>query len=286
MRSTRNAVLATACLALAACKSSEDRAAARSPAAAVALATAEPTTAARGQNEANRPADGQPGKTDGQPRKIVRTGTLTIEVADYEKVRSAIDGLVKRAGGFVASADVGRNEGSVGSATLILRIPEAEVDAAVAALSRLGTLRRESLRAEDVSESYYDLAARIRNAKRLEERMVELAAKAGGVKDLLEVEREIGRVREGIEVMEGQFRALDDRASLATLTVELVTRETYRPVEDPGFAARIAGAFAGSIDGLVSAAEGFLVFLVSILPWILPIGAGAWFLRRQLRRRA
>src|SRR5687767_7110588 len=172
------------------------------------------------------PAAPEPEKQQQQPRKVIRTGSLTIEVDDYEKVRPAIDRVVRGAGGLVASVEVGRMEGAVGSATLVLRIPEAQLDAAVASLAKLGTLLRESLRAEDVSESYYDLDARLRNGKRLEERMLELAAKAGGVKDLLEVERELARVRETIEVMEGQLRVLDDRTSLATLTVELVTRAT------------------------------------------------------------
>ena len=225
------------------------------------------------------------GKAPGQPRKIIRTGALTVEVDDYEKVRNAIERMVRGAGGFVASVDVGQSEGAVGAATMVVRIPESQLDAAVAALAKLGTLRREALRAEDVSESYYDLAARLRNAKRLEERMVELAAKAGGVKDLLEVEREIGRVRETIEVMEGQLRGLDDRASLATLTVELVARHTYQPYQEPTLTAKIAHAFDASLDGLAGAAEALLLFLVAAVPWMLPIGVAGFLVRKRLRRR-
>jgi len=226
-------------------------------------------------------------KTDSraQPRKIIRTGSLLIEVDDYDKVRGAIDGLVRGAGGFIASVEAGRQEGVVGSATLTLRLPEGQLDGAVAALARLGTLRRESIRAEDVSESYYDLASRLRNAKRLEERMLELASKTAGVKDLLQVEQEVGRVREGIEVMEGQLRALDDRTSLATLTVELVTRQTYVAIQDIGFTTRIGHAFEGSVRALAAAGQALILFLVAALPWLLPIGAGAWLLLRLARRR-
>jgi hypothetical protein len=192
---------------------------------------------------------------------------------------------VRGTGGFVASIDVGRNEGSVGSATLTLRIPEAELDRALAALGALGTLRRESIRAEDVSDSYYDLSARLHNARRLEQRMLELAAHAAGVKDLLEVEREVGRVRESIELMDGQLRALDDRTSLATLSVDLVTRQVYVAQEPVGLAARIGDAFDGSLDAMADAGEALLLFLVAAVPWMLPIGAGAWLLLRRLRRR-
>jgi hypothetical protein len=278
--------------ALAACKSRDSasrsdvqlQVASQSPGAAPAEPPAPvdpPADGVTSLEEADRHDENRPAR----PRKIVRTGTLSIEVDDYQRARAAIDGLVRGAGGFVASVDVARMDGSVGAATLVVRVPEERLDAAVAALSELGTLRRESLRAEDVSETYYDLAARLRNGKRLEERMVELAAKAGGVKDLLEVEREIGRVRESIEVMEGQMRGLDDRTSLATLTVEVVTRETYVAVEEPGLGGKIERAFDTSVRGLGSAAEALLLFMVTVLPWLVPVGAGAWFLRRRLRQR-
>jgi hypothetical protein len=287
MKSRRALVLVLFTSMLAACSSRKsDSSAGAQPVELASTAQTEPSAPAAaepaGRFEANR--DGER-NAPAKPRKIIRTGTLTIEIDNYERVRAAIDGLVRGSGGFVASVDVGRMDGSVGAATLVIRVPEERLDSAVAALGKLGTLRRESLRAEDVSETYYDLAARLRNAKRLEERMVELAAKAGGVKDLLEVEREIGRVRESVEVMEGQLRGLDDRTSLATLTVELVTRETYIAVEEPGLGSKIESAFDASVHALGEAAEALLLFMVAALPWLVPLGIGAWLLRRRLRRR-
>lgn len=225
-------------------------------------------------------------KADRNPRKIIRTGEIALVVDDYERARLAIDRLVHGAHGFIASAEVARTEGAVAAATLVIRVPQGEIDAAVAALSKLGTLERESIRAEDVSETYYDLAARLRNAKSLEERMVELAAKAGGVKDLLEVEREVGRVRETIEVMEGQLRGLDDRTSLATLSISLRTRSLYVPLEQPGLGDEIDRVFTASLDGLVEAGEALLLFAVGALPWLLPIAGAALLLRRRFRSRA
>ncbi len=246
----------------------------------------EPTTATAG----GQPADGlllggQSARAD-RSRKIIRTGEIALVVEDYQRARQAIDRLVSGAHGFIASAEVARSEGAVAAATLVIRVPQGEIDAAVAALSKLGTLERESIRAEDVSETYHDLAARLRNAKALEERMVELAARAGGVKDLLEVEREIGRVRETVEVMEGQLRGLDDRTSLATLSISLRTRSLYVPVERPGLGDRIDRAFSSSLDALADAGEGLLLFSISALPWLLPVAGAALLLRRRLRRRA
>jgi Domain of unknown function (DUF4349) len=285
-------------LAVASCKSGDEapQAAAVGPEqarteTAAAAAPAAPAGGEAGDGAADQAAQPKPagpaatGATPARARKIIRTGTLLIEVGDHAAARRAIEQLVRSAGGFIAGVEVGRNQGAMGSATLTLRIPEPELDGALARLAALGTLRQESIRAEDVSETYYDLASRLRNAKRLEERMLELSARAGGVKDLLEVEREVGRVRESIELMEGQLRGLDDRASLATLTVALTTRQVYVPEEQIGLGGRIAGAFDGSLRALAAAAEASLLFLVAALPWLIPVAAGAWFLRRRLLRR-
>ena len=243
--------------------------------------------------EPARPGKGEPAAADGgkrglgapSNRRMIRTGTLTIEIADYDKTRAAINNLLAGSGGFVASAEVARSEGSVLSAMLVLRIPEGQLDGAVAALARLGTLRDESLRAEDVTEQFQDLEARLRNARRLEERLLELAAKAGGVKDLLQVEQEVARVREGIEVMDGQLRGLTDQTSLATLTVSLMTRSTYRPEPEPGLGTKVSQVFDASIEGMAGAAEALLLFAVAAMPWMLPIAVIALLMRKRLMRR-
>jgi hypothetical protein len=275
-------VFALAALAPAACSSKKS-----DEMSAVAVESA-PGAPAGGDGEKAQLAQADGGKNRGGApgrRRIIRTGSITLEVADYEKVRAAINNLVVGSGGFVASTEVARSEGAVSSAVLVLRIPEADLDGTVAALSRLGSLRGESLRAEDVTDQYQDLEARLRNARRLEERMLELAARAGGVKDLLQVEQEVARVREGIEVMDGQLRGLTDRTSLATLTVSLLSQGTYQPEPDPGLGTKISKVFDASIEGLAAAAEALLLFLVAALPWLLPIAILALALRRPLMRR-
>ena len=66
--------------------------------------------------------------------------------------------------------------------------------------------------AEDVGEEYVDVQARVANAHRLEQRLIEvLATKTGKLSDILNVERELARVREEIERMEGRMRYLRTR---------------------------------------------------------------------------
>ena len=67
-----------------------------------------------------------------------------------------------------------------------------------------------------------DLAARAANGRRLEERLVELLrTRTGKLQDVLSVERELARVREEIERMEGRLRFSRPAPQLSTLSVSL-----------------------------------------------------------------
>ena len=88
------------------------------------------------------------------------------------------------------------------------------------AVSRLGVPESRHQTAQDVTEEFVDLEARISNKKRLEKRIVELLSSSSGkIKDVIEVERELARVRGEIEQSEGRLRYLTDRTEFTTEVV-------------------------------------------------------------------
>src|SRR5882762_1802362 len=93
-------------------------------------------------------------------------------------------------------------------------------DGSGAALAGLGKLESVNVNAEDVGEEFTDVTARMGNARRLEARLIDLlATRTGKLKDVLDVERELARVREEIERYEGRLRYLRAHAVLSTLTI-------------------------------------------------------------------
>ena len=76
--------------------------------------------------------------------------------------------------------------------------------------------------AEDVGEEYTDVSARVANARRLEARLLDLlATRSGRLEEVLNLEREVARVREEIERYDGRLRYLRTRASISMLTLTL-----------------------------------------------------------------
>jgi hypothetical protein len=248
------------------------------------------TAASSGDADGRRTTVKADGKADLQAdlkasaRKVINTGHVSLRVRAYGPAREVIEKLVAQAGGFVQSAQVRHHQGRVSSATLVLRVASASFGRVERGVHGLGEVLSESSSAEDVTEAYTDLAARLKNARRLESRFLEMLEKqAGGVADLLQVERELARVREQIELHEGRLRLLDHRVELGTLTVNLEIREQFQAGQPQGLGGQLGEVLSTSTAAVTTFLVGLLKVGVAVVPWA-PLAMAAWLAGRALRR--
>ena len=151
---------------------------------------------------------------------VIRNGQTSIEVDSLERAVAQVRLLAGRVGGYVANTTMQTGRGQLRAATLEVKIPADRFDDGLGGLSALGKLESVNVNAEDVGEEFTDVTARMTNARRLETRLIDLlATRTGKLKDVLDVEHELARVREEIERYEGRLRYLRAHAVLSTLTV-------------------------------------------------------------------
>jgi hypothetical protein len=215
-------------------------------------------------------------------RLLIRTGSIGIEVDSLESAVEQVRRVAAAVGGYVANASARTTEFDR-SASLELKVPAARFEATVERLRAIGRVEAVNVSVEDVGEEYVDAAARMANAQRLEARLLELlTGRAGRLTDVLEVERELARVREQVERYAGRLQLLRQRAALSTLTVQL---------HEPG---TVVGRQPGL--GVVGEAFGqawvnfiyFMAFLVKSLGVLVPLGAlawGGWWAAQKLGKR-
>jgi hypothetical protein len=150
--------------------------------------------------------------------KIIRTGSLQVEVADVMAAigagRSAIQGM----GGFIGASQQYRDGDNV-VATITYRIPADRWEEALDALRKLGNEVGEQTDSADVTGQIVDLDARIRNLRASETALVKHLSDAAKVADVLEIEARLSDVRGQIEQLTAQKANLDDQVAYATLTV-------------------------------------------------------------------
>jgi Domain of unknown function (DUF4349) len=225
----------------------------------------------------------RPTAVDDASRLIVRTGRASIEVDSLERSMAELRRIVLRAGGFVADAAIQSGRNQLRSATLELKVPASRFDELTTSLEPLGRLQYVNVGAEDVSEEFVDLSARVANAHRLEDRLIELLrTRTGKLQDVLTVERELARVREEIERMEGRLRFLKASAQLSTLSVSL-----YEPApivaSHPGRSV-IGEAFKTAWRNFVGVLAGVIASLGFVVPVVI-FGWGAVILAKRYRRK-
>jgi hypothetical protein len=223
------------------------------------------------------------GPFDFTSRLIVRTGQASIEVDSLEPAMAELRRLAQRVGGFVADASVQSGRNQLRTATLQLKVPASRFDDLTQGLEPLGKLQFVNVSAEDVSEEFVDLTARVANGHRLEDRLVELLrTRTGKLQDVLSVERELARVREEIERMEGRMRFLKNSAQLSTLSVNM-----YEPApiiaSHPGRSV-IAEAFKTAWRNFVGVLAGAIASLGFVVP-VVVLGWGALIVGKRYKRR-
>ena len=134
---------------------------------------------------------------------------------------------------------------------------------------RLGVVRQNHVRSQDITEEYLDLDARIRNKREEEKRLLKhLADSTGKLEDILAVERELSRVRGEAEQMEGRLRFLGDRAELSTVTIEANEWKDYKPPVEASFGTQLSPTFLLSVGCLVEFGKAIRIAFIAIVPWI------------------
>ncbi|HUV79710.1 MAG TPA: DUF4349 domain-containing protein [Candidatus Bathyarchaeia archaeon] len=215
-------------------------------------------------------------------RKIIQSASLSIEVEDFQASSDALIGIVERSGGFVSDSysyvtDTGHKRGDI-----TLRVPTDEFLPVITEIEQIGTVKSKHISGEDVTEEYIDLTARLNNSKRQEKRLLEILDMANNTKEVLEVEREIWRVRDDIERLTGRINYLDNRVELATISVSL-----YEP-EPITHSWGIRDALSAAFEGFVSVIRGLIILAGYALPLLILVGLGWLFkskLMPKLRRR-
>jgi hypothetical protein len=215
-------------------------------------------------------------------QKRIRSGDLRIEVGDVEQALARADTLARERGAIVADLQAARTERGRWTARLVIRVPADRFSEMMESLQTLGEVQHEAATTEDVTRAYADLEIRLAVKERTAARLQRLLTdRTGRLSDVLEVERELGRVISEIEQMKGERRYYDARIAVSSITVALMEPAA---VLVAGSTAPIAQAFRRSIQVLSTSAS-WLVYLVTFLaPWAAVAGAG-WGTVRIVRRR-
>ncbi|MEM9693263.1 MAG: DUF4349 domain-containing protein [Myxococcota bacterium] len=109
-----------------------------------------------------------------------------------------------------------------------IRIPSERYRDALGRIGKLGDVVDRTETVEDVTEQFMDMLIRLKNKRAVRERLQQLLAQANDVKAALAVEKELARLTEDIERIEGKLKRLRELIAFSTITVRFQARPTER----------------------------------------------------------
>ncbi len=164
-------------------------------------------------------------------RKIIRSGEIEFEVDVFDNTVASITKLVSAVkGGFVATVNSDKLPNGKVKGSIVVRMPPEHLDKFLLdlrqELGKTGELKGQRIGSQDVTKAYTDIESRLRAARAMEERFINIIKTGKGeIKDLIAAERELGTWRTKIEEMEGEIRFYNNQVGLSTLTITAYEKE-------------------------------------------------------------
>ncbi len=210
-------------------------------------------------------------------RKIIKKGDISFETDNVVNTKTSIVKMVAELEGYLSDDQVNDFPDRIHH-RMTIRVAADKFDGFIERVAQLAKkLENKSVTAEDVTEEYIDVEARLRTKKELEGRYRELLKKANKVEEVLAIEREIGTLRSEIESIEGRFRYLKDRVAYSTLDINFYQLKTT----SFGFGSRIGEGLQSGWTNLLW----FLIALTNVWPFLLLFGGLVYLVRRQLKKK-
>lgn len=206
-------------------------------------------------------------------RKIIYTANVNLIVKSFAGVENSILDLTQQLGGFVARANISGKTGDSRQGAWTVRVPTDQYRAFLASAGGLGEITSLNEHTKEVTAEFHDVDARIRNKQKEEQRLNKiLEERPGKLTDVLTVEREVSRVREEIERMQGRLRVLKDLTSYSTISITVTEIQLYVPPSTPTFGMLIERQWTSTVESMTLAFQTAVLWIIAIGPWMVIIG--------------
>lgn len=201
-----------------------------------------------------------PGSNGGDGSKLIKSATLGIKVKDFDKTIGDMKAKVTDVKGFVQYLT---DSGTLNNRTvsIIVRVPQDKFEETLTLFKGYATeVVTLNEGADDISETYQDMQARLKNQKAFEKQLLVLLDKATKVSDILSIQQQLAVVREQIEMYESQLKNYDTQVKMSSINVTLY--QAQEAINVVGNEWKLVGVTKEAFAALVYFGKGLLTFTV------------------------
>ncbi len=164
--------------------------------------------------------------------KLIRHAELQLEADSFPAAQARVGAIVAEEKGFLSGADTQKLPNGKMSGVLTVRVPPDRFEDVLERFRELGIVRHQTIQTRDVTRTYLDFKSRLSSKQVLMERLKKVLAEAKGtVKELMDVEVQIGKTVEEIEAIKGELKYYDSVIGFSTIVLCLSERDLGQPFE-------------------------------------------------------
>lgn len=222
-------------------------------------------------------------KADEMPgRQISWQAQLAVEVDDVEEAMQSIGNICQEQGGYVVNSSFSRKDDRY-SGEVTVKVLQEKMEEAADQVGKQGVLLNRTVQGRDVTEEHYDAQARLKVMQAKEERLIALLGQSSSIKDLLEVEKELGLVRTDIETLQGRIRLIENTTAYASIRIILSQTQPAYLKTPSTLSGKAANTLINSINTMMILLGRVVIGFIYLLPWLLVVGIIVLVIRRIRR---
>ena len=224
-------------------------------------------------------------------QKIIYTGDINLETTEFDETVKALAALAEVKGGYLESSTVGGGSRGYRWADYTVRVPSAQFQGFLDQAGELAHVTWRNTNLENITETYYDTAGRLKTQQIKLERLQKLLSQAENMEDIITIESAISETEWNIEDLSGTLRHYDALVDFATVNVHVSEVYKYSDTEElpENFGDRLSSAMSRGWHSFVNGMEDFAVALAYSWMWLIlwvVIIVTAVVILRKIRRRS
>ncbi len=230
--------------------------------------------------------------TNQKEKMMIYKANIRIETKDYVQYNDELRKLIQKHNGYMVSSSTQKGENDQTTATIKLRVPQQQFDPFKNGLQPLnGEIVSSNTDGQDVTKEYVDLESRLAAKKKVEERLLNFLEKADNTDNLLDVSKDLERVQEEIEVIQGKMNYLKNQSDFSTITLHIQETKVIVPQaekEELQTWEKTKQTFISSVQNMQKFFSFLFIGIVGyspVLALFVLAGVLIFFVRRYLRKR-
>src|SRR5438034_5491205 len=218
-------------------------------------------------NAASAPDKSIPTVVVSGDRNLILTAKIDMRTKDPWATSDRAQAIASGLGGDVLNLSQS-GTADTRSASLTIRVPSSRFADALQQLRTLeGEIQTSGVSAQDVTDQFVDLQARLAAKQAEEQRYLAILTKANTIDEILKVDASLSNVRTQIEQLTGQINSIKQRTDYSTISMSIATIAVL-----PGDTTTKAWDPAKTVTRALAALGAMLQVFADVVIWLFVFG--------------